>query len=457
MKPFSLLVLWALIASGEPAGLSAREKAAISRISADSLRKNVAFLASPSLGGRATPSRGLDIAADFIATQFRHAGLSPASPDQAFFQLANMTRVTPDMQGAQILFTHAGQILEPDPEDVRIRSLQAVDLQKAPETRLPDPGELPQIAGLVVAGTVRRYGSESALANLKSRRPALIILVGRSAAGKSRPEWLTERGEPNIPVLLVANEALDEALADDTDLNVSLHFAEPKQEGFTARNVVALLPGSDPLLRNEYILLTAHYDHLGALPGANDNASGTASVIELATALARLSPRPKRSILFIALYGEEDGLLGAYFYTRHPLVPLINTVANINLEQLGRTDDQDGPQKSAFAFTGPEYSDLPAIISDGAGKEGVRTYVKRNAGSYFDRSDNYAFALAGVVAHTIVVAFDYPDYHAAGDEWQKLDYANMAKVDKGIAAGLLKLANTATRPRWSKAHQTSPF
>jgi hypothetical protein len=466
VKQFSLLVLWAFIAEGAtPAGLSGPEKTAISHISANSLRAKVSFLAAESLGGRATPSRGLDVAADFISAQFRLAGLQPASPDGSYFQLANMTRITPDLQGFRITFSYAGQVLEPDLSEVRVRAPQAVDLHESPVTRLPDHGELPPVEGLVVAGSARRFGTDMELRNLKALKPAVIILVGRPGAGESGAVWLADRGEQNIPLLHVTNAALEEALSegskegskDDSELKISLHVAEPGREDFTARNVAGLLQGSDPVLRNEYVLLTAHYDHLGAMPGANDNASGTASVIELAAALVRLSPHPKRSILFLALYGEEEGLLGAYFYTRHPLVPLRATVANINLEQLGRTDDQDGRQTGSFAFTGPGYSNLPAVLSDGARMEGVRTYAKRNAGAYFDRSDNYAFALAGVVAHTIVVAFEYPDYHAAGDEWQKLDYDNMAKVDKGIAAGLLQVANADKRPRWSESVEAAPF
>jgi hypothetical protein len=87
----------------------------------------------------------------------------------------------------------------------------------------------------------------------------------------------------------------------------------------------------------------------------------------------------------------------------------------------------------------------------------VKVYQHRGADSFFDRSDNYAFARAGVVAHTIAVAFEFPDYHAVGDEWQKIDYANMAKVDRAVAAGLLGLANTDAAPLWSNSKETQPY
>jgi hypothetical protein len=452
------LALCCLAAFGaKPAGLSDSERSALSGISADSLRTSVSFLSSPALGGRATPSHGLDEAAEFIATQFRRAGLEAVGLENTYFQQAPMTRVTPSADGFRLTFRHAGEDMAVTADEVRIRATQAIDLSNRQVERLPEEGDLPDVEGKVVTGSALHYGAENTLRNLKSRKPTLILLLGRGQAAETGPAWLAWRDEPQVPVVRIVNEGLEAALADEGGTEISLHVAEPKREDFVARNVAGILRGSDPALRDQYVLLSAHYDHLGAMPGANDNASGTATVIEIARALAALPVHPKRSILFLALYGEEEDLLGAYYYTWHPLVPLADTLADVNLEQLGRTDEQDGRQTGAFAFTAPDYSDLPAIVSRGAKAEGVKVYEKRNAAAYFDRSDNYAFALAGIVAHTIVVAFEYPDYHAMGDEWQKLDYANMAKVDKGIGAGLLFLANGPERPHWSETTDTAPY
>jgi Zn-dependent M28 family amino/carboxypeptidase len=182
--------------------------------------------------------------------------------------------------------------------------------------------------------------------------------------------------------------------------------------------------------------------------GANDNATGDASLIEIAKALAA-QPHPRRSILFLALFGEEEGLLGSGYYVRHPLIPLSRTVADINLEQLGRTDSSDGPELARFGFTGPSFSNLPQMMAAAAKTEGDTVYRKETADDYFDRSDNYSFALAGVVAHTIVVAYEFPDYHAVSDEAEKIDYLNLAKVDRGIAAGIAAVANATEAPKWS--------
>jgi hypothetical protein len=122
----------------------------------------------------------------------------------------------------------------------------------------------------------------------------------------------------------------------------------------------------------------------------------------------------------------------------------------MNLEQMGRTDEESGLEVGAFAFTGPSYSDLAATMTEAARGQGVKVYNKRSADSYFDRSDNYSLAEAGVVAHTLVVAFEYPDYHGPGDKWEKIDYANMALVDRGIAAGVLRVADAPERPKWTR-------
>jgi Zn-dependent M28 family amino/carboxypeptidase len=172
-----------------------------------------------------------------------------------------------------------------------------------------------------------------------------------------------------------------------------------------------------------------------------------ASVIEIAQALASAATAPRRSIVFAAFFGEEEGLFGSRYYTRHPLEPLRATVANINLEQMGRTDEQDGREVGAFSFTGPSFSNLPAIMTEAARTQGVKVYKKRDADSFYDRSDNYPFAEMGVIAHTVVVAYEYPDYHGPGDKWEKIDYANMALVDKAVAAGVVQVANTPEPPR----------
>jgi Zn-dependent M28 family amino/carboxypeptidase len=222
------------------------------------------------------------------------------------------------------------------------------------------------------------------------------------------------------------------------------------------------LRGSDPALKDSYVLVTAHYDHLGIRPGvagdnifngANDDGSGTVSVIELAAAIATLKERPKRSLVFMTFFGEEKGLLGSRYYARHPVLPIERTVADVNLEQVGRTDSSEGPQLSNAAMTGFDYSDVGSIFKAAGDMTGVNVYKhERNSDAFFGRSDNQALADRGVPAHTLCTAFVYPDYHGAGDHWDKIDYQNMAKVDRMVALGLIMIANSAEEPKWNEAN-----
>jgi Zn-dependent M28 family amino/carboxypeptidase len=193
--------------------------------------------------------------------------------------------------------------------------------------------------------------------------------------------------------------------------------------------------------------------------GANDDGSGTVSVIEIARALAKLNPHPKRSIVFMTFFGEERGELGSAYYGKHPIFPIAKTVADVNLEQVGRTDSTVGSNVNTASLTGFDYSDVTKFFEDAGRETGIKVYKDPEASdAYFTRSDNDALAQQGVPAHSLTVAFDYPDYHGLGDEWQKIDYDNMARVDKMIALGLLNIANSLEAPRWNAANpKTLPF
>jgi len=222
------------------------------------------------------------------------------------------------------------------------------------------------------------------------------------------------------------------------------------------------LKGSDPALNDTYILVTAHYDHLGVRQttdgpviynGANDDGSGTVSVIELATAFGSAKVRPKRSIVFMTFFGEERGLLGSRYYSQHPLEPIAKTIADINLEQVGRTDDTEGPRVGGASMTGFDFSDIGPIFAAAGKAVGVDvTKHPKNSDSFFGRSDNQAIANLGVPAHTLCTAYMFPDYHAPGDHWDKVDFANMEKVDRMVALGLYMIADSPTEPRWNASN-----
>jgi hypothetical protein len=488
------------------ARLSPQLRATLERISADSLRAHLSFLASDALEGRNTPSRGLDVAAEYIASQFRRAGLE-AVGDDGYFQTANWQTRERSLEGFEL------RLSAPDSTEVAVErdavslsyelmgqtlwsTEQALTLARAPVVKVDfqDASALAaltegQLDGKVVLTEIpdmRRaersrwsemFRAQNAfLARLLALKAALVVSVDRSdakgrGAGGARlidPERQAAASAPaRLPVVGVHSPSVvrlyDGLKTGETNAFASVRVPALLEKPVRVRNVVGLLRGSDPVLKETYVIVSAHYDHLGTLPegttgdrvfnGANDDGSGTVSVVELASALSALKPRPRRSILFMTFFGEEKGLLGSRYYGRHPVVPIEKTVAQVNLEQVGRTDDSEGAQISTASVTGFDYSDVGEILRAAGEATGVRVYKHpQNSDAFFGRSDNQSLADQGVPAHTLGVAFEFPDYHALGDEWQKIDYANMEKVARAVALGVITIANNPQAPNWNESN-----
>lgn len=442
-------------------------KPALDRISARSLRGHLSFLASDLLEGRATPSRGLDLAAEYIASQFRRAGLDPAG-DDGYFQTAKMVELTPNAEGFDITLHHGEETIaiprkNAVPHLARALALSDVQLFRAAGANA-DALARDQVRGRVVVLDSTRAARRMQSALQKMEPAAIIRLVSDDAPPVPLAQLVEAGGEPHgAPVILVSDPDAARVLRDLkpglSDWKVSMRIAAERATPVTVRNVIGVLRGSDPVLKDTYVMLTAHYDHLppgdaGAdriYNGANDNGSGTVSVIEIGAALASLPQHPRRTVVFMAVFGEEEGLLGSLYYVRHPVFPLEKTVADVNLEQVGRTDSSEGPRLATATFTGFAYSDIPEAFRKAGEEVGVKLYELPHGGDeYFNRSDNLSFAQHGIPAHTAVVAAEYPDYHAVGDEWPKIDYENMAKVDRMLALGMLMIADNPQAPKWNQ-------
>lgn len=230
----------------------------------------------------------------------------------------------------------------------------------------------------------------------------------------------------------------------------------PADRKVKGSNVVGMIPGSDPALRNEVVLVTAHYDHLGISNpingdsinnGADDDASGTISLIEMARAL-RSGPRPGRTIIFMAITGEEVGGIGTSWYLAHPIRPLANTVVDLNMEMIGRPDSLVGGSGKAW-LTGYERSTMGDLLSANA-MDLVPDL--RPGQQFFNRSDNIGFARAGIPAHTISSFNLHPDYHTVRDNPNTVDAEHMAKVISQTARALRFLAD-GPRPTWHPGGQ----
>jgi hypothetical protein len=447
------------------AAITPDRKATLDRISPQSLQGHVWFLASDLLEGRDTPSRGLDIAAEYIAAQFRRAGLKPVG-DDGYFQTARYFTFEQSLEGAELTVNAGETNLRIGSKDLRVLSPGKVELADVTPVKVKLEDVQPEsVEGKVIVVAMERRKGLEALDKLKPAA-ALLAYTTSPREQEETPRLVEAERRRAFPVIRVHSRDLHklvrEAAPGPMSAKLSLRLPPPVERPILLRNVAGLLPGSDPALASTYVMITAHYDHLGRKPsgegdliynGANDDASGVASVIEIAAALSGAKPGPRRSILFMAYFGEEKGLLGSLYYARHPLFSMKKTLADLNLEHLGRTDGDDGRQAGTATMTGYGYSDITTAFEMAGAATGVKIYAPaRNGDEYFARSDNQSLADRGVPAHTILTTFEFPDYHNVGDEWDKLDYANLAKVDRTIALTLMMIADDPQPPHWNESN-----
>ncbi|HYR09718.1 MAG TPA: M20/M25/M40 family metallo-hydrolase [Longimicrobium sp.] len=228
--------------------------------------------------------------------------------------------------------------------------------------------------------------------------------------------------------------------------------------GVMAPNVVAVFPGGDPTLRNEYVVLSAHMDHVGVgrpvrgdsiYNGADDDASGTSALVEVAEAFASMPQRPARSILFLAVSGEEKGLLGSAYYSDHPTVPIGSIVANVNIDMIGRNE------ADSVVVIGKNYSSLGDVVQRVAAEN--QALLGLAAGDdrwpdegFFGRSDHFNFARKEIPA-IFFFAGPHEDYHQPSDEVEVLDTDKAARVARMVFLVTHSVATTPQRPRWTPA------
>jgi len=260
---------------------------------------------------------------------------------------------------------------------------------------------------------------------------------------------------------------IDETYKPDSfpipNLTVTMKKNFSGREVLHARNVVGLLKGTDPSLKDEVVVITAHYDHGGILhgriyPGADDNASGTIGVLDIAEAFVTGKVKPKRSILFIVFDAEERGLLGSFYYVDHPLIPLQKTVANLNMDMIGRDEESAtwhmtaDQNRNSVNIVGTLYSpDLRGVIERSNREIGLKLDFKTDGDdpeSWFARSDHFGFAEKSIP----VVLFntgEHPDYHTENDTWERINYSKMEKIVRLVFLTSVQVANAAQKPAFT--------
>jgi hypothetical protein len=307
VRHFGILIagsLASVLALAQPAPV--RDRIA-TRLRPNDLKADVSFLASDALEGRGTPSPGLNLAAEYIAAQFRRAGLEPVG-DDGYFQTATFFQIAPNTDGLE--FTFGG--ITAAKQSITIQDAGEANLANAPafKTSFAELDNLTadQTGGkvlLIDAGDSGFQAQRRISAIAPKLHPSLVVLVrgagGSGGPGGRGPRVPLRETQPDVPILVVSDPAVRELLSaansGPLDAKVSAHIAAPKTDRIKLRNVAGVIRGSDPALKDTFVVVTAHYDHLGINPnlegdkifnGANDDASGTSSLIEIAGALAAL-------------------------------------------------------------------------------------------------------------------------------------------------------------------------
>ena len=436
--------------TGSSTGDAALKGSTATGISETSVRSHMEFFASDAMNGRGSGTRDEWITATYIASHLRRWGLEPLGDEGGYVQKIDLER--PELAGPPVLsfgdrrYTHG--------QGVNVTYMNAVKTTGA-------------LARLVSDAPAAR-GSVIVAPEFPSQGPrvsaAALVLAKRNGCGGFRVQ---PGGLPRIAVQTVGvppaparpacvaldDEAYAAAEALATGTTVTLEGQVKVVQKSSTWNAVGRLTGSDPKLAKEVILLSAHMDHLAPRPnaasgadnifnGADDDASGSIAVMELAEAMAR-GARPKRTLIFAWFGSEESGGTGSRYFADKPVVPLDRIVANLQFEMIGRPDAKVPPH--TLWLTGYERSTLGPELAKRGAKLVQDPHPEQ---SFFTRSDNIQFARRGVIAHTVSSFGLHKEYHTPADEVRFIDFAHMTDSIRSMLAPIRWLADSTFKPEW---------
>ncbi len=432
------------------------------------VRENLAYLAGPELHGRGSGTEDERRAAQFIAAKLKSYGLMPAAGPGQFVQTGDMrTRsvignptltVEPKSagNGKPLVLTHGKQIAIASLTTVPVSgTLQRLDLSDGGDAKTAvAPGTMLLVrlaAGASVAD------SRALLEPYRTGNAALIVIAVSLAWQHSFESWARQPPEmrpqvgsdpeTRVPLVLAKQKSFEQLWGEADGASVTLNAKVTPWKVTHTWNVLGKIEGASA--SDEVVLLSAHFDHLGVengttYYGADDDASGTTAVMELARVLAS-GPLPKRTVI-VALWGsEETGLIGAHYFLQNPTFPLSNIVANLEFEMIGRPDPKLKPDE--LWLTGWDRTNLgPELAQRGANLVADPHPDQK----FFTRSDNYALAQQGIVAQTISSFGLHSDYHQPTDTVDKIDFKHMDDAITSMIAPLNWLVNTDFTPEWAE-------
>jgi len=417
-----------------------------------SIRAHMGFLASDALNGRGSGTRDEWIAVTYVAAQLRMLALEPIGEDGSYIQTVEIERgelaAPPVVAVGGERFVHG--------KDVTVGAMNGARIS-GPLARFR--------AGTPAARGVAAVVSEMSADLTPQLAAAAMVLTKAGGCGPARgPAAGLPRLAPRIvgttpaiarPTCLAFTPerfAVVEKIADGT--TVTLEGEVRNVQKTNTWNAVGQLTGSDPTLAKDVILLSAHIDHVGTgrgapkpgadtiYNGADDDASGSVAVLEIAAALAR-GERPKRTVVFAWFGSEESGGAGSGYFVDKPVVPHDRIVAKLQYEMIGRPDAKVPPH--TLWLTGYERSNLGSELAKRGAKLVQDPHPEQ---SFFTRSDNIRFARRGVIAHTVSSFGLHKDYHQPSDELSTIDFAHMADAIRSMIEPVRWLANSNFRPEW---------
>ena len=492
MQPSNALAL--LLVTG-PVALGAQTSAPIhgaaATITSRDVARRVGIIADDSMMGRDTPSRGLELTAQYVADQFRSFGLRPGGDQGSWFQRYTIARRRLRLEDSWVVASYGSAV-----DSVSFTAGAKYDGGEVPDSAVSAPAILvsgPQTEAsaeklrvqdrivLFAPATNAAAGSvQQVIRALYLGKPRALLLL--SAADSSRfaaslPRRAPERTVIGLPssqpvVVQVRAGAMQSSLSgagidlerlrssdspvarELPGLAVKVQLRDSVISSLSAPNTVGILPGSDPRLKSEYLVYSAHMDHIGITRGrpdsinngADDDGSGTVGVIELAEAFSRRGARPKRSVIFLTVSGEEKGLWGSNVFTSNSPVPITQMVADINIDMIGRN------WRDTIVAIGKEHSDLGPTLErvNRAHPELGMTAIDDRwpEEQFYFRSDHYNFARRGV---PVLFFFNgvHEDYHEVTDSPDKIDSEKESRILKLLFYLGQEIANAAKRPSWN--------
>lgn len=501
-----LLVSCASLCAQTPA-VETDAQAGFDAIRADDLKTYLTYLSSDQLQGRETSYPGEKLAADYIAAHFKSLGLKPMGDDGSYLQHFDVELSRPGDRSAVSVTAGGGTKSFTWVKDFlgfRVGEVQCggpVVCVGYADNATPE-ADRAALAGKVLLSFMGSRGGAPPPARRRMLRGArrdsgavaiLMVAADTGALSYERMQTLltasaltrgtmalktdsARTARTGIPSFIVST-ALARAILEGSGMSlqdlrdrasrdslftpvpcagttVSVNMELVREERRT-ENVVGMLEGSDPELRKDVVVFSAHFDHLGVGPdgaiyhGADDDGSGTVMVMEIARAFVHNPVKPKCSLVFLTVAGEEKGLLGSAYYTAHPPVPLDRTVADFNTDMIGRMDTTHEREKSpAYTYVigadkiSTELDSLLRVANRESNAIGLdyRYDTDKDPNQYYRRSDHYNFARRGV---PIVFFFtgDHPDYHRPTDTIDKILFDRMVKIGQVVYYAGWKTAN----------------